>query len=130
MADDDPLDGGDDPAHPITGTPYMLAAARASVPPTRLSELLTAAQTFLADRRDRYERQYEQPLATDDYETYLVDEGHWADVGERLDWRRRDHEAVARAHRQQLLHAGKTADRHAEFETALDLREAVVIGQE
>lgn len=116
--------------HPIEGTPFMLAAASASVPPQRLSELLTAAQAHLADQRDTYRRRYERPLATDDFEAFLVDEGHWAEIGETFEWRRRDHEAVARAHREQLLHAGKTAGRREEFDTALDLREPVLIARE
>ena len=119
-----------DPTHPIDGTPFMLAAGRASVPPNRLSELLADAQVALAERHETYRRRYERPLETPDFEAFLVSEGHWAELGEEFDWRRRDHEAVARAHREKLLHAGKAANRRREFENALDLREAVVVGEE
>lgn len=115
--------------HPIESTALLLAMARASVAPNRLPELLGEAQTTLAERRERYRRRYERALATDDLEAFFVEEGHWATFGEEHGWGRRDHEAVARAHRRQLLHAGKRADRREEFETALELREAVVVGR-
>ena len=114
-------------AHPVEGTPFMLAAARASVPPQRLSELLAAAESTLDG--DWYDRRYERALATDGSDAYFVETGHWAEVGEEQGWNRREQEAVARAHREQLLHAGKSAGRREEFETALELREAVVVGR-
>jgi uncharacterized protein (DUF1786 family) len=119
-----------DPIHPVDGTAFMLAASRASVPPSRLSDLLADAQVALAERRETYRRRYERPLETPAFEAFLVDEGHWAELGEEFGWRRRDHEAVARAHRQKLLQAGKDTDRRREFENALDLREAVVVGKD
>jgi len=101
--------------------------ARASVAPNRLSDLLSETQTVLAERRDRYHRRYEQALATDDFEAFFVEEDHWTAFGEERGWNRREYEGVARAHRRQLLHAGKRTDRREEFEAALELREAVVV---
>ncbi len=114
-------------AHPVEGTPFMLAAARASVPPQRLSELLAAAASVLD--HEWYDRRYERALAADGYDAYFVEAGHWAEVGDDQGWNRREHEAVARAHREQLLHAGKSEGRPEEFETALELREVVVISR-
>lgn len=115
--------------HPIESTPLLLVMARASVAPNRLPALLREAQTVLAARRETYRRRYERALAADGVEAFFVEEGHWAAFGEEHGWGRRDHEAVARAHRRQLLHAGTEADRREEIETALELREAVVIGR-
>jgi len=115
--------------HPIESTPLLLAMARASVAPNRLSDLLGEAQTVLAERRDRYHRRYERALATDDFEAFFVEDGYWAAFGEERGWNRREYEGVARAHRRQLLHAGKRVDRRDEFEAALGLREVVVVGR-
>lgn len=103
--------------------------ARASVPPARLSELLAETQAALAERHDRYRRRYERAFATDGVEAFFVEEDHWTVFGDERGWSRRDHEAVARAHRRQLLHAGKQTGRREEFEAALELREAVVVGR-
>lgn len=103
--------------------------ARASVAPNRLPDLLGDAQATLAGRREQYRRRYERAITTNDVEAFFVEDGHWASFGEERGWSRRDHEAVARAHRRQLLHTGRQADRREEFETALELREAVVVGQ-
>jgi len=116
-------------AHPVESTPLLLAMARASVAPSRLSDLLREAQTGLAEQRETYRRRYERALASDGSEAFFVEDGHWRSFGEERGWGRRDHEAVARAHRRQLLHAGKRAGRREEFETALELREAVVVGR-
>jgi hypothetical protein len=115
--------------HPIESTPLLLAMARASIAPNRLPDLLDEAQTVLDERRGTYRRRYERALATDGFEAFFVEEGHWASFGEERGWGRRDHEAVARAHRRQLLHAGKRSGRREEFEAALELREAVVVGR-
>ena len=53
---------------------------------------------------------------------------HWVSVGETLGLPEREIDAVRRAHAQQLKRIGSKTDRREEFETALEIREAVVIG--
>jgi len=56
-----------------------------------------------------------------------VPEGHWAEVCSDLGLPEREVDAVRRAHAQQLRRVGSKTDRREEFETALEIREAVVI---
>jgi hypothetical protein len=114
---------------PIEGQILLLAAARASVPPKRLPDLVDRVQAALGPRVEDYARQYEVAYETADVVAFFVESGHWADLGEELGFDRREHEAVARAHRDQLLRAGRERDRHAEFETALEVREAALVAR-
>lgn len=116
-------------SHPIDGNALVLAAAQASVGPARLPDLLAEAQTALADRVETYRRGYERALDAPEYEAFFVEQGHWAEFGEEFGWKRREHEAAARAHRTHLRRAGRREGRAEEFESALDLREVVVVGR-
>ncbi|MFB6196084.1 MAG: hypothetical protein ABEI80_07920 [Haloplanus sp.] len=107
----------------------MLASAKASVGPGTLSELLRRVQTDLEDRLDAYRRQFERVVETDEREVFLVPTDHWETIGDRLGLGRRETEAVARTHAEQLRRIGSESDRREEFETALEIREAVVIGR-
>ncbi|GAA0526497.1 hypothetical protein [Halorubrum aquaticum] len=118
--------GGED--HPIDGTALLKTAALASVPADRLPALLARVQTDLGPRIDEYRRRYERIEAAPDRETFLVEPDHWEDVGARLDLADRERDAVARAHETAVERWGATTDRRAEFETALEIRSAVVIG--
>jgi len=120
---------GDVADGPLDGNAIVLAAAKASVSGERLPELVDRAQSLLADRRDRYERRYERIHEDDDSAVFLVEEGHWADLGAELDLECREWKALRRVHGEHLKQLGGTLDRRAEFETALDVREAVVIGR-
>jgi len=121
---------GDVPDGPLNGNAIVLAAAKASVSGERLPELVDRAQSLLADRHDRYERRYERIHEDDDAAVFLVEEGHWADLGAELDLECREWKALRRVHGEHLKQLGGALDRRAEFETALDVREAVVIGRE
>lgn len=114
---------------PIEGQILLLAAARASVPPQHLPDLVDRAQAELGTRIESYARRYEVAYETADVVAFFVESGHWAELGAELGFDRREHEAVARAHRDQLLRAGRERGRHAEFETALEVREAAVIAR-
>jgi len=113
--------------HPIDGNALMVAAAKASVGAGRLPELLRAADARLRERADEYERTYERVDETDGVATYLVPEGHWTELGEAMELGRREADALRRAHEQHLLRIGTERRRRAEFESALELREAVVV---
>jgi hypothetical protein len=118
----------DAPESPIDGQVFMLAVAKASVGPERLPDLLGRVQADLTDRVDTYRRSFERVFDDPDREVFLVADGHWETVGERLGFDRRETDAVRRAHAEQLQRLGTEADRREEFETALEIREAVVIG--
>ena len=112
---------------PIDGDALVLAAAKASVSGERLPELVDRAQEYLAGRRADYGRRYERAHETDDRVVFFVEEGHWAELGEELDLDRREWTALRRAHEEHLKRLGSDLDRREEFESALELREAVVI---
>ncbi|QCS43576.1 hypothetical protein [Natrinema versiforme] len=113
---------------PIEGQVLVLTAAKASVPPTRLPDLIERAQAVLGPARERYRREYERLYADDDLEVFLVDWGHWEEIGEEIDVTERELSAIRRAHEEQLVKIGRRTDREDEFETALEIREPIVIG--
>ncbi|ELZ11428.1 hypothetical protein C478_13495 [Natrinema thermotolerans DSM 11552] len=112
---------------PIEGQVLLLTAAKASVPATRLPDLIERAQARVGPDRERYRREFERCYADDDLEAFLVSWGHWEGIGEEIGLTDRELSAVRRAHEEQLLRIGRRTDREAEFETALEIREPVVI---
>ena len=113
--------------HPIDGPALLVAGAKASVPVERLPALLEAAQAHLAERRAAYERGYECVHAEGGRLTFLAEPGHWQALGEELGFADRESDAVARAHVEQVRRLGRELGRAAELETALEIREPVVI---
>ncbi|MFB6087739.1 MAG: hypothetical protein ABEJ85_04395 [Haloarculaceae archaeon] len=114
--------------HPIDGQTVLHAGVLASVSPERLPSLLARVQRRLAGERETYRRQFECVHEDGDRAVYLVPADHWTAVGERVGLGRRETDAVRRAHEQQLLRVGSDAGRREEFENALDIRSAVVVG--
>lgn len=119
----------DERTFPIDGTVLVLTAATASVGPQRLPELLTRVQADLGSRLDEYRHAYECIAADDSRAVFLVPADHWEGVGDRLGFGRREIDAVRRAHEAQLQRLGSEAGRRDEFDTALDIRSAVVVGR-
>jgi hypothetical protein len=115
--------------NPIDGEPMLVAAAKASVMPARLPDLLEQAQETLGGRLDDYRRGYELAHEGDRYEAFFVEVSHWEGLADDIGFSRRERDAVARAHREQLLWASRDEGRREEVETALDLREVVVVGR-
>lgn len=115
---------------PIDGQILLLTAAKASIPPTHLPELVERAQTELAPERERYRHEFEQVYADESLEAFLVDWGHWEELGADLGVSDREIAAVRRAHEEQLRRIGRTQDREDEFETAFEIREPVLIGRQ
>ncbi|QLG64001.1 hypothetical protein HUG12_06330 [Halorarum salinum] len=112
----------------MDGNALLLATAKASVGPERLPALLGTAAAELAARRDDYERRFEAVHERDGTLVVLVPEGHWADLGGDLGLGEREADALRRAHEEHLRRLGSQLDRREEFEHALELREAVVVG--
>lgn len=115
--------------NPLDGQPLLLAAAKASVGGSRLAPLVEAVQSYLGPQLDDYRRRYETAHEADGRVAFFVPDGHWAEVGDRLGFADRERDAVRRAHEEQLLFDGRDADRRDEFETALEVRDVVVIGR-
>lgn len=115
---------------PIDGNPLLIAAAKASVPASRLPDLLATVQTHLRPQASQYRRSFERIHRDDDRELFFVPTDHWEELGDTLGFDRRERDAVQRAHEEQLKRIGSACDRRGEFETALELRSVVVIGTE
>lgn len=117
-----------DPLPHLDGEALVLAGAKASVPPARLPELLIRVQETLASRLDDYRRRYESAVATVVSEAFFVPRGHWTELGAELGLDERESDAVRRTHEEQLRRLGAGRGRREEFETALEVREVVVVG--
>jgi hypothetical protein len=113
----------------IDGAVLLLAAGKASVPPERLPDLVERAAARLRDRRETYRRTCELIHADDVREIFFADRDHWTALGGELGFDERETDAVRRAHEEQLRHVGRRADRETEFDHALDIRRAVVVGR-
>lgn len=114
--------------HPIHGEPMLIAAAKGSVGPERLSPLLDRVQSVLADREADYRRRFELATETSDAALFFVEPDHWATLGEELGLNDREVDAVRRAHETHVLFDARRNDRRQEVETALEVREVVVVG--
>ena len=114
---------------PLDGPALVLAAAKASVSGERLPDLADRAQRLLGPRLPEYGRRYECAHADESAAVFFVEEGHWEDLGEEMALDEREWQALRRAHAEHLRELGEDLDRSEEFETALDVREAVVVGK-
>lgn len=115
-------------SHPIEGQVLLLAGAKASVASNRLPALVERAQEALGPRLEEYHRRYECAHEGEDARYFFVPDDHWETIGDRLSLDRRETDALRRVHEEQLKRLGKRLGRREEFETALDLRSAVVVG--
>ena len=111
----------------IEGQILLLTAAKASVPPDRLPELVERAGAYVERNLERYRRKYECVFEGDDRAAFFVEWGHWDEVGDELGFSVRERSAVRRAHEEQLRRIGRREDREAEFETALEIRDPVLV---
>lgn len=116
-------------SHPIDGQIVLLAAAKASVPGDRLPDLLERAQETLGPELEGYRRRYELAVETDAACCFFVSDDHWEEFGRDLELARREYRAIQRTHEEQLKRLGKREGRRDEFETALEVRSAAVIGK-
>jgi hypothetical protein len=115
------------PGDPIEGDVLVLVAAKASVAPERLAPLIDDVQQHLEADADAFARGSEVAYETDDETAFFVADDFWETVGDDLGLSERERDAVSRAHHEQLLRAGKRLDRRQEFETALEIRDCVVV---
>ncbi|MFB6221188.1 MAG: hypothetical protein ABEH90_07090 [Halolamina sp.] len=127
-----PSNGGsaDQDAIPFDGIVLQQAAALGSIGPGRLPELLGRVDAYLTTRRRTLRRQYERVHRDEERELFLVPDDYWPELGADLGLDEREWQAARRAHENQLLRVGSVLDRREEFETALEIRSAVVVGRE
>lgn len=123
------MSGGDPGSVPFDGTVLQQAAALGSVGPNRLPELLARVDAHLRSRRESVRRRFERVHRDESRELFLVPEDFWPELGAELGLSDREWKAIRRAHEGQLLRVGSQLDRREEFESALDVRSAVVIGR-
>ena len=114
---------------PLDGKALVVAAAKASVSGERLPDLADRAQGLLGPRLPEYGRRYECAHEDESATVFFVEAGHWTDLGEEMALDDREWQALRRGHAAHLRELGDDLDRSEEFETALDLREVVVIGK-
>ena len=117
------------PGGPLDGNALVLAAAQASVSGERLPELVDRAQKHIEPKVEKYRREYELAHTDETQTVFFVEEGHWEAIGEELDLEAREWKALRRVHAEHLKRLGSDLGRREEFETALELREAVVVGR-
>lgn len=113
--------------HPIEGQVVLLVGAKASVTLQRLSDLLHSVQEHLDGEAEDYHRRYEQIDTADERVYFLVADDYWEIVGGELSLTEREVDAVRRAHEAQFERDGRHLDRIEEFESALEIRDVVVL---
>lgn len=117
------------PEGPIEHDALLLAAAKASVAGERVPSLVARADRLLLDRSADYRRRYECVHEDDTQVVFLVESGHWRERADELGIEDRAADAIERAHAEHLKRLGSKLERRAEFESALELREAVTISK-
>jgi hypothetical protein len=113
---------------PIEGTVLVLVTAQAAVG-ERVPDLIDAVQARLGPRLAEYRRRYEVVHETEDAVVCLAESGHLDEVCADLDLDDREADAVRRAHQEQARRVAREADAEAAMETALEIRDPVVIGR-
>lgn len=114
-------------AHPIEGQIVLLAGAQASVTLPHLSELVSRAHEYVTARREEYDGRFERIDEEGGPSYYLVEASHWEEIGTTLGLEEREVDALRRAHALQFRRAGRRLDRLEEFESAMEIRDVVVI---
>lgn len=112
---------------PIDTDVLMHAGAMGSVGPDRLPASLLRAQGYLETELDAYRREFECVHEAGGRACFLVPEDHWSAISDDVPLGSREVDAVRRAHEQQLRRIGSETGRREEFESALEIRSAVVV---
>ncbi|GAD52216.1 hypothetical protein MBEHAL_0976 [Halarchaeum acidiphilum MH1-52-1] len=111
--------------HPIPDA----ACRRIPLPFEAINALLARIADYFRGKERALGRQYERALDASDGVVLFADVDFWDRAGDALGFTDAETAAVQRAHETTLLLAGDREDRRAEFETALDVRTAVVLGR-
>lgn len=127
-ADTAPVPDADDV--PFDAAVLQQVATADGVGPQELPELLGRVEAHLTDCRESLRRRFESPHSDDRRELFFVPPDYWEGVASVLPLTPLEKQAVQRAHERQLLRIGAETRRGTEFDAALDIRTAVVVGRE
>ena len=117
-------------AVPFDAAVLQQVATADDVDPGELPELLGRVEAHLADCRESLRRKFESPYSDDRRELFFVPPDYWEGTASVLSLTPREKQTVRHAHERQLLRIGAEARRGSEFDAALDIRTAVVVGRE
>lgn len=115
------------PTHALAPDALAAAADAAGLDAADIDRLAARAAAYLGGRSRNLERRYERALTADDGVVLLADTDFWDRVGDALRFEDDETAALRRAHEATLTLAGARAGRDAEFESALEIRTAVVL---
>ncbi len=114
---------------PIEGTVIVLVTAQAAVG-ERVPDLVDEVQAHLGPRLAEYRRRYEVVFETDEAVVCLAEDGHIDEVCADLGLDDREADAIRRAHEEQARRTAREHDDEAGLETAVEIRDPVVIGKD
>ena len=112
---------------PFDGPTLVKTGLKASIGPSVLPRLLRRAQRLLSEQIDMFHRQHERVHTDEERVVFLANQNYWTHLGAELGFNERETDAVRRAHEAQLLRIGDETGRSEEFETAMEIRQSVVI---
>ncbi|GAB7012075.1 hypothetical protein [Halolamina salina] len=115
---------------PFDAAVLQQVAGGEGVDPRTLPELLGRVEAHLTDSRASLRRQFESPYSDDRRELFFVPPDYWEGVASALSLTPQEELTVRQAHERQLLRIGAETRRGSEFDAALDIRTAVVVGRE
>ncbi|WP_082224676.1 hypothetical protein [Halolamina rubra] len=117
-------------AVPFDATVLQQVAHGDGIPPRELPELLGRVDAHLIDSRESLRRRFESPYSDERRELFFVPPDYWDGVASVLSLSPVEKRSVQQAHERQLLRIGAETRRGSEFDAALDIRTAVVVGRE
>lgn len=115
---------------PFDGAVLQQVADPERVGPRELPELLGRVEGHLTGCRESLRRRFERAHTDDRRELFFLPPDYWEGVASVLSLSSLEKQAVRRAHERQLLRVGAETRRGAEFDAALDIRTAAVVGRE
>ncbi|WP_435119018.1 hypothetical protein [Halolamina sp. C58] len=115
---------------PFDAAVLQQVAGSDGVDPRTLPELLGRVEAHLTGSRASLRRQFESPYSDESRELFFVPPDYWEGVASTLSLTPQEALTVRQAHERQLLRIGAETRRGAEFDAALDIRTAVVVGRE
>jgi len=115
---------------PFDAAVLQQVAGGDGVDPRTLPELLGRVEAHLTESRASLRRRFESPYSDDRRELFFVPPDYWEGVASTLSLTPQEALTVRQTHERQLLRIGAETRRGSEFDAALDIRTAVVVGRE
>ena len=117
-------------AVPFDATVLQQVAHGDGIPPRELPELLGRVDAHLTDSLASLQRRFESPYSDERRTLFFVPPDYWEGLASVLQLSPDEQRAVQQVHERQLLRIGAETRRGSEFDAALDIRTAVVVGLE